>query len=352
MRLTQKKALVLAIVVVLIAVGFTAYNMYGPQRTVRLATQTQVRRTFPVQRMDLVKIISGTGSISPARDVDLTFGVSGKVKEVHVSSGEMVEAGQLLAVLDDVDQRLRYLSAKREYEVARIEGIPNVIEEAKLALEVAEANLAATKLTAPFAGMIADINLDEEEMVYADASSKNTVVRLIDTSQFYLEVNVDEVDIGWVEIGQRVNVVVDAYPNLPVTGTVVEIGLVPASSSDIVVFPVKIKLDSVDPRVKTGMTAKADIIVQEEKATLVVPIEAIVEMNGESFVSLVEGESTRLVPVTTGISNDSYIQIVEGLTEGDQVLASNFQAYQAASGQMQRGQVRVGVPGLGGGPRR
>lgn len=311
-------------------------------------SQNQIMRTVPVQKMDLVKTISGTGSISPARDVDLTFGVSGKVKEVYVSAGDLVEEGQVLAILDDVDQRLRYLSAKREYELALIEGIPNVIEEARLSLEVAEKNLASTKLTAPFAGMIADINLDVAEMVYADASSRDTVVRLIDTSQFYLQVNVDEVDIGWVEKGQRVNITVDAYPNLLLTGTVVEIGLVPASSSDIVVFPVKIKLDQVDSRIKTGMTAQAEIIVQEEKDALVVPIEAIVESDGKSFVTLVEGENTKLVPVSTGIANELYVQILDGLKEGDQVLASNFQAYQRLSGSS--GQLRM--VGTGGGPRR
>lgn len=347
MKLTQKRSLVLAILLVVIAVGLTAYKVYSPQRATRVASQSQLRRPVPVQTMNLIKTVTGTGSISPARDVDLTFGVSGKVKEVYVSEGDVVEQGQVIAVLDDVDQRLQYLNAKREYEVAKIEGIPNVVEQKQLALEVAEKNLAYTKLTAPFAGVIADIDLDVGEMVYADSSSADTLVRLIDTSQFYVDVKVDEVDIGWVEIGQRVNVTVDAYPDAVMTGTVVEIGLVPASSSDIVVFPVKIRLDKIDPRIKTGMTAQADIIVKEVENALAVPLEAIVERNGKPFVTLVEGETTRLVPVTIGIANDSYVEIVEGLTEGDQVLASNFEAYQATSGQSSQNRSM-----MMGGPRR
>ena len=346
-RTTKPMILVLLVVLVMAGLG---YRYYQSRRPREVAGTIPKQSVLTVGRGSLSKSVSSTGAITANRDLELAFDVGGRVKQVLAQTTQTVEQGTILAELDQTRQELAYLSAKRELELARFEAAPSVLKEKELAFRVAEADLQATSLTAPFTGFIAGVSVQEEEWV----SSGTIIMRILDTSRLFLGVGVDEIDIRHVQIGQEAMISIDAYPELSLPGTVVEVGIVPDNQGQIVVFPVKIELTQLDPRVRVGMSAEAEIVVQRAENVIVVPLEAVTQGRGRSSVAVVQGETIQVVPVVTGLSDGFSIEIVEGLAEGDQILTSNPQLYRSLQGNDagQRSPQTPFQPGYVGGMRR
>ena len=330
-----KIALILLIVVIAVGYGYRLRTKRLEQAAAVLPTGREV----VVARGDLSRSISSTGTIAAAQDLELTFDVGGKVKEVLVQATERVEKGTVLAQLADTEQQMAYLTAKRDLELAKFDAAPSVIKEKELQLQIAETNLKNTTLRAPFSGIVARVDIQPEEWV----TSGTPVMRLLDTSRMFLNVGVDEVDIRYVEAGQKALITLDAYPELKLSGTVVEVGIVPDASGQVVIFPVKIELDDPDPRVKVGMSAEAEIVVEKAEDVLIVPFEAVTLWDGKSMVAKVTEEGVELNEVVTGLSDGFLIEIKDGLKEGDRILASNYELYRT-----QQGGPGGGARGVGG----
>ncbi len=344
---TKQWGLVIAIVLAIAGIGYRHYSKNEPQEVANAIPRQTV---ITVGRGNLSKSVSSTGMITANRDLELAFDVGGRVKQVHVEATQTVEQGTILAELDRTRQELAYLSAKRELDLAKFEAAPSVLKEKELAFQVAKAELEATSLVAPFSGLIAGINVQKDEWVNSGA----TIMRMLDTSRLFLEVGVDEIDIRHVHIGQDALVSVDAYPELQLPGTVVEVGIVPDTQGQIVVFPVKIEVTEPDRRVRVGVTAEAEIVVQKAENVIVIPFEAVMQGRGRSSVALVNGDGLQMVPVVTGLSDGFSIEIVEGLEEGDEILISNPELYRSLGGNSspQRGGQMPFGPGFVGGVRR
>ncbi|NLY29491.1 MAG: efflux RND transporter periplasmic adaptor subunit [Firmicutes bacterium] len=337
-----KIALILLIVVIAVGYGYRLRT----KKLEQAAAVLPAGREVVVTRGDLSRGISSTGTIAAAQDLELTFDVGGKVKEVLVQATERVEKGAVLAQLADTEQQMAYLTAKRDLELAKFDAAPSVIKEKELQLQIAETNLKNTTLRAPFSGIVARVDIQPEEWV----TSGTSVMRLLDTSRMFLSVGVDEVDIRYVEVGQKAIITLDAYPELTLSGTVVEVGIVPEAGGQVVIFPVKIELDDPDPRVKVGMSAEAEIVVEKAENVLIVPFEAVTVRDGKNVVAKVTEEGVEPTEVVTGLSDGFLIEIKKGLKEGDRILASNYELYrtlQGGSGGGSRGVggVRVVQPG-------
>ena len=292
----------------------------------RLATQAGVR-AVPVRRMTIRRYVEATGKVTAVRDVNLAFGVAGRLKALQVSEGDRVKAGQLLAALDDTSQQLAYVRARNAYEQARLEQGPAQIEESRLAMEAARRELEATRLVAPFDGVVVSLGAEPGENVGAS----QTVVRLVDLSSLQVEVAVDEVDQPYVQPGQPALVSVKGYPDLQLHGTVERVTPAARTQGDLVLFDVVVRLQEVRPELLPGMTATARIEVQRADNVLAVPEEAVVETGGRSLVSRVVGDRVELTPVELGVSDGRFVEVRSGLGEGDQVLATNYEAYRRLS---------------------
>ncbi|NLA59363.1 MAG: efflux RND transporter periplasmic adaptor subunit [Firmicutes bacterium] len=337
-----KIGLIILIVVIAVGYGFRLRT----RRLEQAAAVLPAGREVVVTRGDLARSVSSTGTIAAAQDLELAFDVGDKVKEVLVQATERVAKGAVLARLADTEQQKAYITAKRDLELAKFEAAPSVIKEKELQLEIAQANLQNTTLKAPFSGIVARVDIQPEEWV----TSGTPVMRLLDTSRMFLNVGVDEVDIRYVEVGQKAIVTLDAYPELKLSGTVVEVGIVPEAGGQVVIFPVKIELDDPDPRVRVGMSAEAEIVVEKAENVLLVPFEAVTSREGKDVVAKVTEEGIELTEVETGLSDGFLIEIKAGLQEGDRILASNYELYRTLQGGMGSGSraiggVRISPPG-------
>jgi len=202
------------------------------------------------------------------------------------------------------------------------------VEQKRNALVKAQQTYSDYFITAPFDGMI--VNLD---VVLGDnVSGSDTVLTLI-TDDKIAEVTLNEIDIAKVKLGQKVILEFDAVPGLSVTGEVVEMDVLGTVTQGVVSYGVKIGFDIQDETVKSGMSVSASIIIETKPDVLLVPIGAIKASGDNSYVEvMVDGNNVRK-EVTTGLSNDMTIEIIEGLNEGDEVITQTINSgYSSTAG--------------------
>jgi HlyD family secretion protein len=188
---------------------------------------------------------------------------------------------------------------------------------------LSELRLRQAQLIAPIDGRVASVLIKEGEQATPGAPA----VTLVNEGAFHITVNVDEIDIDQIEVGQPVAITLDALPDRPVTGTVSEIAPTSNATSGVVTYLVTINIDEGQSEgLRPGLSASAIITVDEVNDVLVVPNWAI-RLNretGEAFVLLKAADGTiSEVVVETGLRNDQFSEVVSGLNEGDVVVLTN-----------------------------
>jgi RND family efflux transporter MFP subunit len=204
------------------------------------------------------------------------------------------------------------------------------LRAANLNLQIAETQLKnykeelmKTEILAPFDGTVVDIGIKENDQLSAFDYSSKTAVYLVDTRTVKLEGVVDEVDIYQVKVGQDTIITVDALPGVGLKGKVTFISPLGNQTTGVVEFPVTISLESTETELKGGLTATADIIIDEHKDVLMVPNRAIKGSVGNYWVDVVIDEkkvTTEKRPVVLGAQNEQFTEIISGLSQGEKVI--------------------------------
>jgi HlyD family secretion protein len=196
------------------------------------------------------------------------------------------------------------------------------LEQARINLEDVQDALDSATLTAPFDGIVTVVNFSEGEFASGPA------IGVIDDSQLEVILEVDEVDIGNLAIGQPATVSLEAWPDVEIESQIALI--VPKSKtnlgSNLVVYELHLDLGPVDLPVRVGMTADANLVTAETNNVLLVPNQAldVDRGNGTYSVRLLVGETVEVVPVTIGLRDNRYTQITSGLNPGDEVLTGEL----------------------------
>ncbi len=208
---------------------------------------------------------------------------------------------------------------------AAVEAAESQLEAAESQLEAAEQAVAEVQkqldeaiITAPFDGEVASVYAKEGDMIL----SATTIIYLIDPTIVEIEVEVDEIDIADVKPGQRAIIEVDALPALQLEGEVTSISTLSTEMGGLVIYEVTIGFDVPQGyNLKIGMSAIADIILEERSNVLLVPNRAISQdSQGNPIVKVMVDEEIEERPVVTGISDGFNTEIVSGLSEGDVVV--------------------------------
>jgi len=180
-----------------------------------------------------------------------------------------------------------------------------------------EAELAKTILRSPINGIVTKQDAKVGEIVSANAP----LVSVISESDYEIEANVPEVDIGKLTLGNPVAISLDAFPNESFHGRVVHIDPAETIIDGVVNFKVTILFDGPDPRIKSGLTANLSIETLKKENVLVLPQFTVIENDQGTFArKLVDGKETDM-SITIGIrGEDGNVEIISGLQEGDMVL--------------------------------
>lgn len=241
----------------------------------------------------------------------------GSAKEIREWQMEVYRAE---ASLDEAEDRLDdMLSAADEDEIEILE---MEVDAAEQAVKEAEGELEIETITAPFDGVVTSINVEEGDVIRNSSMSQVTIVNLIDLTSLELEIAIDEIDILGVKLNQRGIIEVDALPELQLEGKITYISLLPTVEAGVVLYTVKIGFDTPQGSgLRVGMSAAADIIINERNNVLLVPDRAIKhDMHGNPIVFVMVDEQIERRSVVIGISDGFQTEIKSGLEEGEIVV--------------------------------
>jgi HlyD family secretion protein len=209
--------------------------------------------------------------------------------------------------------------ARRTWE--RLAGGPKKddIESAQAKVDSAESAVKMAKIIAPFNGTITQVDAKVGDEVKAGIAS----FRVDDLSRLLVKVEIPEVDVNRVMVGQRVELTFDAILGSKYTGTVTEVEPVGTDNQGVVNFTVTIELKDGDGEVRPGMTAAVNIVVSEIKGVLIVPNRAVSKRSGTYMVFIMKNNQVTEIPVEIGSSSDIETEITRGdLKEGDMVIVN------------------------------
>jgi HlyD family secretion protein len=189
------------------------------------------------------------------------------------------------------------------------------VAQARISLEQARDNLAEASLEAPFDGVVTDV------YVTAGEWASGLAVEMIDTASLEVVLDVDEIDIGAIAVGQPTIVTLESWPDEELTGEVVSIAPKAKVQSEIVTYEVHLSLTVGDLPVLTGMTANAELTTANREDVLLVPNRAITadRAAGKYYVNLVEGDSIAKTEVSIGLRDKDFTEITGGLEKGDEL---------------------------------
>lgn len=357
----KKWMIIIACVVVLAAI---VYALMGGKKEAPVMDYETAR----VEKATIGNSVTATGTIEPVTKVEVGTQVSGIIDKIYVDYNSVVHKGQIIAELDktnlmselnsaksnlagaksDLDyQRANYKRIKALYDKELVSG--NEYDTALLSLRQAESTYAQRKeavskaqtnlgyaiITSPIDGIIISKAVEEGQTVAASYSTPTLFTIAQDLTDMRVIADVDEADIGEVEVGQRVSFTVDAYPGETFEGQVTQVRLEATTESNVVTYEVVISASNKDLKLKPGLTANVTIFTLERNNIVSVPTKAlrftptkemlnpgekIEDCQGAYKVWVREGKTLKAYAVKTGITNGTRTQIVSGIKEGAEVI--------------------------------
>lgn len=314
------------------------YDAYVQAEAAMRAAESQVQAAqvaFDNARQAEVTGIAGAEARVAQAQADLDALLKGADSDVLASArAQLAQAQASLAKLGG-GQRQGALDAQRanlqaaQAQLDKLLADPKASEGARAQARVAQAQaqldqtriaLEDATLRAPFAGVVAAVNVAPGE-----ALGQQSPVTLFDVSRYVVKVTVDEVDVARVQAGQTVDVLIDALGAPALVGTVRQIAPRAQPNSAVTSYEVTVEVDPAGRAVKPGMTASASIVAARRDNALNIPAEAVSVVNGKTVVQIVTTDSkgnkqVAQQSVETGLRASDRIEIVSGLSEGQQVL--------------------------------
>jgi membrane fusion protein (multidrug efflux system) len=351
----------------LVTFKLTSSGAKSDQRKGRVIT---VGTVVPI-RQDLDVRLEYTADISPNQTVNLFSRVDGYIAKFYVDKGDFAKAGQLLVEIDHTDyihavnrakanlsaakaevlrqdanirnakltlDRMKALikdqfvsqqdldTAQVNYDVAaaQIETYRAQVQQMEVALQQAETNLAYSYIRAPFAGYVAERNLDPGAYVTGSTASTSTMSRgimsLHDIDTVRIMIEVVEKDVPLVKIGQPSEVRAEAYPDKVFMGQVTRI--VQALNRNTRTMTIEVDLPNRDRTLKGGMFARVALMVGVHRNAVQIPIDAVTRLEDNQYVYVVQNGTAHQVPVEIGARAENRVEIVKGLAGTEQVIVS------------------------------
>jgi macrolide-specific efflux system membrane fusion protein len=315
------------------------------------------------KRGDLAVEILETGRVEAREKVELKSKVAGEVVRVLAEEGAHVKKGDLLVVLDPTDYEREV--ARAEADIAQAEATSafalqnlertkssigaNVLaaseldgaqhqyrtgeaalRSARVMLRAAQDRVRYTKLISPIDGTVIQRGIEVGEVVVPGVQATfegKPLLTVADLSILLIQVDLNQIDVAKVELGQQASLTLDALPGRTYQAKITRIA--PASirrtGQDVDVFPIEAQIIGSDSAIKPGMTADVRIHLQSKSNVITLPIEAVVKDAASTRVTRLvtndKGEETRQqIEVTLGARNDRELELLTGVEAGDRIL--------------------------------
>ena len=375
----KKAIIIIVIVVVVLVLSFVAI------RGCRTGGDSQIENTATVERGNISKTVVATGKIEPLYKAEIKSKIGGLINQFYVEEGDRVTVGQKLveiipgvtpvemvqartevkaAAYDKIVAEKQYLRTKElkeqklissekydrdkaNYDTAKarfyaamaqlrvleqgsnveslVEGL-EVSDQDRLEIEkeTREA-IASMTLIAPISGIVLSRDTDKGSAVIpiSSAYGGTMIMTLADVSEKHFRGDVDEADIGKVHLGLPARIYVEAYPDEPFKAELTHISPRGREKEDIINFEIRTIVSDQENRLRVGMSADAELILEEHENVLVIPEGAVIYEDGKTFVNIQDDsveEGMRKVEITKGISDGLRTEVLSGLEEGQVVV--------------------------------
>lgn len=317
-------------------------------------TKPQAPLSVSVARAEMKEMQQGlrlTGTVEGLTSAIISARYSGQVEELNVENGQQVQTGTPLLRTDSQEllnnvrlaensvqkaavnlenntailnrqQSLRDIGAtsQQNLEAAQTQWAVSNAErdDAAVSLAIAKKRLADATILSPVTGVVANKNVTLGQMV--SAGTQLMTVEQIDA--VYVTVQVEQQDIGKVQIGKTAKVKVDTYPDREFAGTVAVIN--PVAGRESRLFAVKIRVENPDFALMPGMFAEILLSEEEARSVLTVPRSALTSRKGQNYIFIVEDGKARQLAIEPGQLFDEELEIKSGLEAGKIVITDNL----------------------------
>jgi HlyD family secretion protein len=317
-----------------------------------------------VERGTFQIIVMANGVVKSIDRIEIKSKASGEIVELPVEEGDFISQGDLIARLDQKDERAEVAQAQADFDIAMAElkqaqstferrnqlFQDNLISEeeqgqitldlavakgkviqASTTLERAQERLSEAVVRAPIDGTILQKYVEEGQIIasgVSNVSGGTPIVDIADMSSVYIETGIDEIDIGKVQIGQFATVIAEAYPELEFNGEIVRIAPEAKIEQNVTLFDVVVEVKNNDGKLKSGMNTRVEIEIVKKENVLLAPVITMQipdakdlgdyqnrDANVRSVLLKQEGKFILQI-VETGLSNFKQVIILAGVEEG------------------------------------
>ncbi|MGQ0811494.1 MAG: efflux RND transporter periplasmic adaptor subunit [Nitrospiraceae bacterium] len=371
-RVTRHPIVVLGVIIFVAIVGLVVFRLSsnGAKADGRKGRMITVGTITPLKQ-DLDVRLMYTADLTPYQLVNIFSRVDGYISKIYVDKGDFVKANQLLIEIDHTDyvhavnQAKANLAAARakvtqqdhtvrnarltfdrmealikdqfvsqqdldnaqvthDAAAAQAESLRAQVKQMEVALAQSETNLAYSYIRAPYAGYIAERNLDAGSYVSGATASTSTMSRgilsLHDIKTVRTLIEVVEKDVPLIKIGLKAEVRAEAYPDRMFEGAVTRI--VQALNRATRTMTVEVDLPNPDHLLKGGMFARVEVLVGQHANAIQIPLDAITRLEELQYVYVVQEGKAHRVPVEVGSRVENQIEITKGLAGNEQVIVS------------------------------
>ena len=324
-----------------------------------------------------VALLNASGYVTPRRRATVAAKITGRVIKMNAEEGMHVQAGEVLAVLDESDARTRLVSAQADRDAtaaaladlrvnlanaerelrrtlgleqagvsspqaldlarttaesyqARIKATEEQVQAADARIKVAQQDLDNCVVRAPFAGIVVSKDAQVGEMVSPVSAgggfTRTGIATIVDMNSNEIEVDVNEAYIARVVPGQPVTAVLDAYPDWKIPSHVRTV--IPTADRQKATVKVRISFDKLDPRILPDMGVKVTFLGEESGAAqaasrVLVPHDAVHQENGQAVVFLYRDGKVERRAVRVGATEGNDVEVIAGVADGDRLVVGS-----------------------------
>jgi RND family efflux transporter MFP subunit len=369
--LKQHPIVTLGVIIFFAITALVVFRLSSGAKTDARKTRVITVATVAPLKQDLDIRLTYTADITPNQSVNLFSRVNGYIAKIYVDKGDLVKVNQLLIEIDHSDYRHAVDQAKANLAAAKarvsqqdasvrntiltlnrmqalikdqfvsqqdldnaqvaydaaaaaLDSLRAQVQQMEVALAQAETNLAYSYIRAPFAGYVAERNLDLGSYVSGTTAGTSTTSRgiltLHEIQTVRILIEVVEKDVPLIQIGQKAEVRAEAYPNRIFEGTVTRI--VQALNRATRTMTIEVDLPNKDHVLKGGMFARVEVLVGAHRNAIQIPLDAVSRLEDSQYVYIVREEKARRVPVEIGVRDENRVEITNGLDGSEQVIVS------------------------------
>ena len=331
MKFINKKTLVFFVIILLGAFVFFR------------SSKQNLEEYYTVQRQDMELVVETSGYVQSSDKADLYFEVAEKVTNVLVEEGDIVEKGDILATVSAESLNQSSQVARDNRDIASFEKdlyvekyLTNMdavggVDEYNRQLRIYDENISKataqfnqslinnrkSAIIAPFHGTISKVYVNRGDL----SSINRPAIEMQDVSNQVLYTNISEVDMAYIDINDRVEIVFDAFPDKIFTGIVYSINPAADTIQGVAYYKAEIRSDSLPEKLRVGMSADMNILAETKENVLYLPLYLMDNVTADSGIVKLDGKNGTVdTEIKIGLNNYKGVEVISGLNEGDKVV--------------------------------